>query len=182
MHRGAAWALCSENSVQQLVGHAAAIAVIVCEPAPVVLGECPSVEIERLDADLVAHRRALTAPTCDQFFDGVEFVECRPVRIAAPPIGLRLQPDGKCLGEVFGRMGLRVPLTEVVHIAAATGTGAVGGGGLQKSGGEGLAPPLAASQPISVVHGMASLVPQNAHEPAVITALYFAHDATLEPL
>ena len=79
-------------------------------------------------------------------------------------------------------MRLRVPLAEMMHVAAAAGAGLVMRRVLKRRRAEYFAPAFAPAQAIGVIECVASLVTQNAHEPAGIAALRFPHDATLELL
>src|SRR5882724_3062314 len=92
------------------------------EFAPIVFGECACVDIERLDADLVAHRGAPAADTRDQLFDHIQLVEGWPVGITAAPVGIRLEPDGEGFGEILGRMRLCIPFAQMMDVAATTRT------------------------------------------------------------
>src|SRR5262249_59721333 len=60
-HGSAAQPLPGKDSIEQLIREAAANPMISREPSTVVLGERPSVDIQRFDTSLVAYRCALTA-------------------------------------------------------------------------------------------------------------------------
>src|ERR1700736_6204809 len=150
------------------------------EFAAIVLGQGARVEIEGLDADLVANRGSLAADTRHQLFDDVQLVECGPVGVAASPVGIRLQPDGESFGEILGGMGLRVPLAEVMNISAATRTSLVTVRVLKRCGPEDLAPALPPPQPIGIVDGVSCLMAKDAHKPPRIAALDLAHDVSFE--
>ncbi len=96
----------------------------------------------------------------------------RPRGVAAPPGGFGLQPDREGLGKVLGRVRLRVPLAQVLHVVAAGGPGAILRGvaarGVAKQG----APACAAAQAVRRVEGMAGLVAQDPHLPVGVAPLH----------
>ena len=54
--------------------------------------------------------------------DVLELRHGRPAGVLAAPACARWQPDRKRLGKVFGRVALRVPVTEMQHVTSARGT------------------------------------------------------------
>src|SRR6185295_16292756 len=51
-----------------------------------------------------------------------ELAERRPLRVFAPPRGIRLEPNGKSFCKVLARVCLRVPVAEMLYVAPAAGT------------------------------------------------------------
>src|SRR6185437_9431526 len=151
-----------EQPVQVLVGHSAAVLTLAGELAAIVLRQCAGIRLERLYADAITHRWAAAPHLGDQLVDGAQFLECRPIGVALAPAGSRLQPDGERLREVLSRVRLRVPLSQMMHVAAAARSGLVPRGILERGGTEDLAPALAAAEPIRVVERMPCFVAQDA--------------------
>ena len=152
-----------EDPFEQVIGDGAAIHAVATQFAAIVIGQRVRVLAQRLDHFAIANRRPLAAHAFKQLVDELELVERRPLRIGAAPRGIRLEPDRKGFGKVFAGMRLRVPLAEVLHVAAAAGTRSIGIRIRQRGRAEDFAPALAAAQAISRVDGMAGFVTQDAH-------------------
>src|SRR5580700_4026785 len=93
---------------------------------------------------------------------------------------MRLEPDCKSLGEIFGGMRLGVPGAQVLHEAAAARPRPVGVRIRKRGWTECLAPRPEPAQTVSGINGMPGLVAQDPHEPVAIAALHLAHESTLE--
>src|SRR5690606_40601380 len=76
---------------------------------------------DRLDQPAIAPARRPLRDLLHQAIDILELPERGPARVVAAPARARLQPDGKCFGEILGRVALRIPVTEMQDIAAAPG-------------------------------------------------------------
>src|SRR5262249_31787411 len=88
--------------------------------------------------------------------------------------------DRERLGEILGRVRLRVPLTEVVYVTAASGARLITRRVLQRRRTKHLAPALTPPQPIGVVECVPGFVAQDAHEGPGTGSFGFAHDAAFE--
>ncbi len=140
------------------------------------------VEFERFDARAVAHRGAHAAHARHQLIDRAQLVQRRPVRVALAPAGLGRQPHRERLGKVLGRMRLRVPFAQMMHVAPATGACPVARRIRKRGGSKHGSPAFAPPQPVGVVERVSGLVTQDTQQQPCVAALRLAHDAPLEPL
>src|SRR5581483_4771380 len=143
-----------EQTVQVLVGQAAAVVALPGELAAVMLGQCARIRLDGLYPGAIAHRRTASPYPVEELVDGAQLLERRPVGVALAPAGPRRQPDGEGFCEVLGRVRLRIPLPEVVDVTAATRSRLVAGGVLEGRGSEDLPPALSGTQAVCVVEGM----------------------------
>src|SRR6185312_4950013 len=170
----------AENLAQEVIRQTAAIDAVARELLAIVIRERAGVALDGLDAGAIAHGRASPADAGHELIDEAQFVECRPADVGAAPVRIRLQPHREGLREVFRRMRLRVPLAEVMHVAAAARPGAIPMGIRQRCRPEHVTPALATPQAIGIVERVPGLVTQDAHEPTGIAAFRLAHDAALQ--
>src|SRR5262249_19479705 len=146
-HGAAPRGLQREGTLQQLIGEATADETVTGELAAIVLREGAGGVFEGADAQAVAPRRTVAAHVRDELIDRLQLVECRPVRVVLAPAGLRCEPHCEGLSEILGRMRLGIPLAEMMHVAAATGTRAVASRVRARGRPEHLAPAPPPSQP-----------------------------------
>src|SRR5688572_8131530 len=116
-----AGALGSVDAFEQMVGDRAPIDAVAAQLAAVVIGERARVLAQRLDDFAIANRRPAVTHPAQQLVDELELVERGPLRVRAPPRGIRLEPHREGFGEILAGMRLRVPLAEVLHVATAAG-------------------------------------------------------------
>src|SRR5579862_9020316 len=121
----------TEDPPQQLISEPKSILAVARELAAIVLCKRSGVLFDRLDPQAIVHRWTQTPDARHQLFHYIELIESGPVRIALAPARVGFQPYRKSLREVFRRMGLCVPFTQMVYITAATGPSLVVSGILQ---------------------------------------------------
>ena len=156
---------------------------VVGELAAIVLRQRARVGIDGLDAGAVAHRRRARrarSPSAHRRRSACGTPASPRSACASRTCGV--SHTAKVSAKSSVGMRLRVPLAQVMHVAAAAGARAVARRVRQRGRTEHLAPALAAAQPIGVVERVAGLVAQDAHQPARVAALGLVHDAPLEPL
>ena len=112
----------------------------------------------------------------------LQLLERRPVGVARPPVGVRVQPDRERLGEVLVGMALRVPAVEMQHEALAVRLRRVVVGILHVGRAEHLLPPPPLPQLVGVVDGVPGLVAQDLHAPLGRAAFDLEHLRPLELL
>src|SRR5688572_2817741 len=181
-HAPAVLALLAEHALEPHVESIGLVELVAGALAPVVLAERALVVAERLDQLLVAHDRLHTADVRHQLVDVFQLAQRRPALVLATPAGARLQPDGERLGEVLGRMALRVPVTEVQHEVAARGPRTIDVRVRARSLAERAPPLFAPADPVGVVERVGYLVTQNARHPVRVAAFDLAHEAALQAL
>src|SRR4051812_17266265 len=115
-----------------------------------------------------------------QLVDIFELLERRPAGIACPPVRTRPQPYRKGLGEILGRMALRIPAPQVLDIAPAGRIGPVIARVAFRGRAEQLLPAPAAVQLVGVLHGMAGFMTENGHALGPGAPFDFEHHLLLE--
>ena len=112
----------------------------------------------------------------------LQLLQRRPVPVAAPPVGIRVEPDRERFREILVRMALRVPAVEVQDEALAVGLRRVVVGILHVRRAEDLLAPPPLTQLVRVVDGMSGLVPQDLQAPRVRAPLDLEHLGAFELL
>ena len=112
----------------------------------------------------------------------LQLLQRRPVRVAAPPVGIRVEPHRERLREVLVRVALRVPAVEVQDEALAVGLRRVVVGILHVRRAEELLAPPPLTQLVGVVDGVSRLVPQDLQAPRVGAPLDLEHLRAFELL
>src|SRR5215207_54696 len=84
--------------------------------ASIVLAERAAVVRQWRNERTVALRRLASGELGHEPVDEFQLRERRPPRVIGAPANFRSQPNRKCLGEVFSRVALRVPVLEVQHV------------------------------------------------------------------
>src|ERR1051325_2853196 len=64
----------------------------------------------------------LAAERVHQLIDLFQFAQRRPAGVPLTPVKTRSEPDRECLGKIFIRMRLRVPILQMHDITAAEGS------------------------------------------------------------
>src|ERR1041385_915515 len=109
------------------------IAIVNCGPlevvsfafATVVFAQCSLERREWFDFGARSVFRFRAGEARHQLVDVFELVQRGPAAITPTPLRTRREPDGESLGEVFGRVRLRVPRRKMQHELAAPGLGFV---------------------------------------------------------
>src|SRR5258708_33376050 len=136
--------------------------------------------MERIDALARRDQWPLPGDFAHQLVDIFELLERRPAGIACPPVRTRPQPYRKGLGEILGRMTLRIPAPKVLDIAPAGRIGPVIARVTFRGRAEQLLPAPAAVQLVGVLHGMAGFMTENGHALGPGATLDFEHPFLLE--
>ena len=130
---------------------------------------------QRFDAHPRALLGRLRADLAHDCIDVFEFFQRGPALVTSPPVGTGLEPDGKRLGEVLGRMALRVPSLQVMDVTFAEWSRRVELRVRLRWRAEDAPPGDAPPQPIRVVDRVADLVPQNPQARLVGAPFDFQH-------
>ncbi len=148
--------------------------------APIVLAQRSMVVGQGLDDRAIDLRRPSAGELRHEPIDELELGERRPAGVVGAPARLRLQPDGKRLGEVLGRMALRIPVLEMQHVALAPRLNRVVASVAHGGAAEDLSPVAASAQREGGVDGVAELVAQQPQAPRPVPSFGLAHHAALE--
>jgi hypothetical protein len=109
-----------------------------------------------------------------------QLAQRRPGRVAALPAGARRQPDGKGLGKILGRMALRIPVAQVLHMVAARRPRAIGGAIGFGCRPEQRTPVGPAPQTVGGIDRMSGFVSQDTHQPVDVAALDLVRHLALQ--
>ena len=78
-----------------------------------------AVGVKLIDLGSAVHQTRLARNFAHELVHELQLLERRPAGITLPPAAAGREPHRKSLGEVFKRMGLRVPHVQVQHVALA---------------------------------------------------------------
>ncbi len=165
---------------QQLVGAGSARHSVARQLVLVVLAQGAHLVGDVLDARPIGYGRFRLADLGGEAVDVFELGECRPARVFPAPGRIGLEPHRERLGEVFRRMRLGIPRSQMLHEAAASRPRTVGVRIRQRRGTEDVAPVPPAPQAIRRIDGMPGLVPQDSHQPVAVAAFDLTHEAPFD--
>lgn len=121
------------------------------------------------------YARLLSGQGPHELIDIGQLLERRPARIPLLPLRFRRQPNGKCFGEIFIGMALRVPRPQMHDKAFAVRFKRIVIGVRDRRFAEELLTPWTAAGREGILDGMTRFVPKDAHAPVRIAALDFEH-------
>src|SRR5262245_8683693 len=130
---------------------------------PVVVAERLAELVQRIEPLPRGDQRPFPRNFVHQLVDIFQLPERGPTGVARPPVRTRPQPHRKGLGEIFGRVALRIPAPKVLDITPAGRIGSVIARVVFRGRAEQLLPAPAALQLVGVLHGVASLMAENGH-------------------
>src|SRR5512140_281242 len=147
----------------------------------VVLRESLGESADRLHSLSGFDQRWLVGDLAHQLVDVLELSKCWPASIAFLPFAARPKPDSECLREIFIGMTLRIPETQVLHVALARRVGTIVLGIALGRFAEKTLPFATPLQLVAVLNRVSRLVPHDARELVARAAFDVEHLAPLQP-